>query len=297
MNILEVNNLTKSYGNKKVVNQVSFEVKKGEIFGLLGPNGAGKSTTIEIIAGLKKSDAGNSIISTQNKTKVNIGVQLQSTDLYRELTVKETLLFFLNLHDRGETLEDYIELTKLQQVINTRVKNLSGGQKQRLSLSLALVSDPEIVILDEPTVGLDPQSRRNLWDVISKLKDLGKTIVLTTHFMDEAEQLCDRIAIIDHGELIALDTPNNLIKQIPYRHTFTVSTIPPLMAEDLKNVPYEAAHCKGDLIIIHTNQVTDTLMELLQMIGNNNIKITSLKLQNANLEELFLFLTGKEFRD
>lgn len=300
MNVLQVDKLTKSYGDKKVVDEISFQVNRGEIFGFLGPNGAGKSTTIEIIAGLKKADGGKVTVAdfpSHPNTTSSIGVQLQSTDLYKELTVKETLLLFLNFHNRSHVLDEYIELTKLQQVLDTKVKHLSGGQRQRLSLSLALVADPEIVILDEPTVGLDPQSRRTLWGVIQSLKDRGKTVILTTHFMDEAEELCDRIAIIDHGRLIALDTPIGLLEKIPYGHTLTVTTEPQITESELKDLKYESIHFSDSDTIIHTAQFTETLSGLLQITEQNQMEVTSLKLKNAGLEELFLLLTGKELRD
>jgi len=303
LNALQVENLTKSYGQKKVVDQLSFTIKKGEVFGFLGPNGAGKSTTIEIIAGLKEADSGrilfeeNDLLARQQNVASKIGVQLQSTELYQELTVEETLRLFLNFHNRASSIQEYIELTNLQEVLHSKVKGLSGGQKQRLSLSLALASDPEIVILDEPTVGLDPQSRRKLWEVIVKLKEQGKTVILTTHFMDEAEELCDRIAIIDHGKLIALDRPAELLKQIPYGHTLLFQTGNPIDSQLLHSIPSGTIEIEDESIILRTNDIRSTLSSALAVLEENNVELKSMQMKNAGLEDLFLILTGKELRD
>lgn len=218
-NIIEVQNLTKKYGDFTAVNDISFEVKAGETFGILGPNGAGKTTTLEMIEGLKKITSGNAQLaglSVKDQTravKSQIGVQLQSSSFFDGLSLTELLDVFAALYgrkvDSGQLLAD----VQLEDKIKSRVKELSGGQKQRLSIAVALVNDPVVIFLDEPTTGLDPQARRNLWDLITSIKNRGKTMVLTTHYMEEAEILCDRIAIMDSAKIIELDTPANLLKK------------------------------------------------------------------------------------
>ncbi|HZC07922.1 MAG TPA: ABC transporter ATP-binding protein, partial [Ktedonobacterales bacterium] len=216
-----VENLRKTYGATKAVDGVSFDVRPGEVFGMLGPNGAGKSTTIEIIEGLRTADSGLVTVlglrqpNEARAIKSRIGIQLQTTSLYPRLSVTEILdLFHTFYHDR-QTLPTatLIQLVDLTEKKDTRSKQLSGGQKQRLSVALALVNDPDIVFLDEPTTGMDPQARRRLWDVVLDLKRKGKTILMTTHYMEEAEQICDRVAIVDHGHIIEIGSPADLVQR------------------------------------------------------------------------------------
>ena len=215
--IINVKNLVKKYGNFTAVNGISFEVNPGEIFGLLGPNGAGKSTTLEIIETLREKTSGEiwvngfNIDSAPEAIKKIIGVQLQTAGFYPSLTLTELIELFIGLY---QTSIDPLELLKkvnLTDKANAKFKQLSGGQKQRFSIATTLINKPTIVFLDEPTTGLDPQARRNLWDLIKEIRDNGTTVIITTHYMDEAEVLCDRVAIIDSGEIIAIDTPNALI--------------------------------------------------------------------------------------
>jgi ABC-2 type transport system ATP-binding protein len=215
--IITVKNLVKKYGNFTAVNGISFEVNPGEIFGLLGPNGAGKSTTLEIIETLREKTSGEiwvngfNIDSAPEAIKKIIGVQLQTAGFYPSLTLTELIELFIGLY---QTSIDPLELLKkvnLTDKANAKFKQLSGGQKQRFSIATTLINKPTIVFLDEPTTGLDPQARRNLWDLIKEIRDNGTTVIITTHYMDEAEVLCDRVAIIDSGEIIAIDTPNTLI--------------------------------------------------------------------------------------
>ena len=215
--IITVQNLVKKYGNFTAVNGISFEVNPGEIFGLLGPNGAGKSTTLEIIETLREKTSGEiwvngfNIDSAPEAIKKIIGVQLQTAGFYPSLTLTELIELFIGLY---QTSIDPLELLKkvnLTDKANAKFKQLSGGQKQRFSIATTLINKPTIVFLDEPTTGLDPQARRNLWDLIKEIRDNGTTVIITTHYMDEAEVLCDRVAIIDSGEIIAIDTPNALI--------------------------------------------------------------------------------------
>ncbi|MDQ6718998.1 MAG: ABC transporter ATP-binding protein [Gemmatimonadota bacterium] len=221
---LLVRDLRKSYGDVVAVDGLNLEVNRGECFGLLGPNGAGKTTTIEICEGLLSPDSGTVQVlghdwSTEgDELKERLGVQLQDTKLAEKLTVAETLAMFRSFYRQRKTVDEVIGLVELEEKRDARVGNLSGGQKQRLAIACALVGDPEILFLDEPTTGLDPQSRRSLWDLISRFRESGRTIVLTTHYMDEAERLCDRIAIVDHGKVIAEGKTNELIDSVDLSH-------------------------------------------------------------------------------
>lgn len=218
-NIIEVQNLTKKYGDFTAVDGISFAVEAGETFGILGPNGAGKTTTLEMIEGLKPITSGNATLDGHDvhkemrKVKALIGVQLQSSGFFDGLNLKELLNTFAALYGRTVNADELLAQVQLTEKTGSRVKELSGGQKQRLSIAAAMVNDPKVVFLDEPTTGLDPQARRNLWDLINEIKKAGKTIVLTTHYMEEAEVLCDRVAIMDQGKIIVLDTPPNLLQQ------------------------------------------------------------------------------------
>lgn len=215
--LIEVHDLKKYYGDFAAVKGVSFEVKRGEVFGILGPNGAGKTTTLEMMEGLKSIDDGQVIVNKIDVTKdpygvkEMIGVQLQSSTFFDKLNLVELLKLFGDLYGQKKDPYELLEEVDLTEKAKAYVKNLSGGQRQRFSIAASLVNDPVAIFLDEPTTGLDPQARRNLWDLVKSIQKRGKTIVITTHYMDEAEQLCDRIAIMDDGEIIALDTPDGLI--------------------------------------------------------------------------------------
>lgn len=218
--ILEVHKLKKKYGRKTVVNEVSFTVNKGEIFGILGPNGAGKTTTLEMIEALRPIDSGNVTLAgidvkkSPYKVKEVIGVQLQSSSFFDKLTLRELLRMFGSMYDRRVQPDKLLSQVNLKDKARSYVDTLSGGQKQRFSVASALVNKPTILFLDEPTTGLDPQARRNLWELIQKIRSDGITVVLTTHYMEEAQLLCDRVAIMDQGKIITLDTPQNLIKAL-----------------------------------------------------------------------------------
>ena len=217
---LVVRGLRKSYGDVKAVDGLDLEVRSGECFGLLGPNGAGKTTTIEICEGLLERDSGDLELlgmtweHEPQKLKEKLGIQLQDTQLSEKLTVYETLQLFRSFYKAGREVKDVIDLVQLDEKTNARVGTLSGGQKQRLAIACAMVGDPELLFLDEPTTGLDPQSRRQLWELIEEFRSTGRTILLTTHYMDEAERLCDRVAIVDHGHIIAQGAPHELIESV-----------------------------------------------------------------------------------
>ncbi|MEH7238576.1 ABC transporter ATP-binding protein [Bacillus sp. JJ1562] len=215
--VIELTNISKSYGDVKAVDGITLQVKKGEVLGIIGANGAGKSTTLEIMMGIRKPDTGTvkvlgmNVEDASNEIKQKIGIQLQQTALYDRIKVKEALKLFSSYYDKKRDLQEIIDTLGLTPYLNKYVKNLSGGWQQRTSLALALVNDPEIIFLDEPTTGLDPQARRDLWLCINRYRNEGKTILLSTHYMDEAQKHCDRIAIIKQGKLVACDQPQNLI--------------------------------------------------------------------------------------
>jgi ABC-2 type transport system ATP-binding protein len=220
VNIIEVKNLIKKYDDFVAVNDISFNVKEGEIFGLLGPNGAGKTTTLEIIETLRDKTSGSVLVdgydvsTNANDVKQRIGVQLQSAGYYPNLNLKELIEVFAGLYNIKISSEEVLATVGLEDKAKSKFKALSGGQKQRFSIATTLINKPKIVFLDEPTTGLDPQARRNLWDLILKIRSEGTTVVMTTHYMDEAEELCDRIAIIDAGKIMRIDTPDNLIDSL-----------------------------------------------------------------------------------
>jgi len=218
--IISVQNLVKNYGNFEAVKGISFEVQEGEIFGLLGPNGAGKSTTLEIIETLRTKTSGNvfvdgfNIDKDPNEIKKIIGVQLQTSGFYPGLNLVELIDLFAGLYNRKANAVDLLNMVNLRDKAKSKVKELSGGQKQRFSIATTLINDPKIIFLDEPTTGLDPQARRNLWHLVRQIRSKGTTVIMTTHYMDEAEYLCDRVAIVDSGKIVALNTPDKLIDEL-----------------------------------------------------------------------------------
>src|SRR5512136_690095 len=302
--VIEVSNLVKSYGTVKAVDQISFQVAQGEVFGMLGPNGAGKTTTVEIIEGLRPADGGSATVLGMDVSKATravkerIGVQPQRPALFPTLTVRETIGFFANMYRKSLPAARIIELASLQTSRNVLFKNLSGGQQQRLSVSLAFVNDPEIIFLDEPTTGLDPQARRAMWEVIETFRQAGKTVVLTTHYMEEAQRLCDRIAIMDYGKIIALDSTQRLIesnikesaiqfKMKDYPGDQTLNSLP-----DVSKI-----HRDGDDIIVYTSNIPSAISGLLGMASQRSAQLSELSVRQATLEDVFLKLTGKRIRD
>lgn len=302
--IVDVKGLKKRYGSFTAVKGVSFQVEKGEIFGLLGPNGAGKTTTIEMLVGLRKPDEGTAtlsgfdVIKEVNKVKEVIGVQLQSTSLFELLKVEEILHLYGSFYPTHVDINGLIEDMLLTEKRNDRIKGLSGGQKQRLAIALALIHDPDIVFLDEPTTGLDPQARRTLWDIVLRLKDRGKTIILSTHYMDEAHVLCDRIGIMDQGELIALDTPMNLVKKLQSTSSveFHLSN-PPEQDWFLKMDGVEDVSIKDNFVQLYTDDVQVTLTSLIHASAEHQFKIEDLQTRSATLEDVFIHMTGRSIRE
>jgi ABC-2 type transport system ATP-binding protein len=302
--VIGVTNLVKTYGSVKAVNQISFEVAQGEVFGMLGPNGAGKTTTVEIIEGLRTADSGSATVlgmdvsKDTRAVKERIGVQSQSPALFPGLKVREIINFFRSLYKKSVPTTQIIELAALQESRDVLFRNLSGGQQQRLSVALAFVNDPEIIFLDEPTTGLDPQARRAMWEVIETFQRAGKTVVLTTHYMEEAQRLCDRIAIMDYGQIIALDSPQRLIdsniresaiqfKMKDYPGDQALTGLP-----DVSKVVRE-----GDDIIVYTNNIPSAISGLLAMASQRSTELSELSVRQATLEDVFLKLTGKRIRD
>jgi len=302
--VLSVRDLRKSYGRVNAVDGVSFEVHRGETFGILGPNGAGKTTTLEIIEGLRKPDSGHveflgiDAVKSRRRVQELIGVQLQSQALWPELTVEETLVAFQSLFRRRAGIDGLIDRLSLGDKRNALVKQLSGGQKQRLSIAAALVNDPEVLFLDEPTTGLDPQARRSLWDLIDAMGGDGETVIITTHYMDEAEILCDRIAIMDRGRIIATDTPRNLVTRYASESTIECRFAGPpdpnaLVALDAaREVRQEA-----DTTLIFTSDASATLAALIGYTHGTGAPMPQLNVRTATLEDVFIALTGRKLRD
>mgnify|MGYP006287107755 CR=1 FL=1 len=309
-NTIEVKELKKYYGNLKAVDGISFSVEKGSIFGMLGPNGAGKTTTIETLVGLKNNDGGKVSILGYNpfnekelkEIRKKIGVQLQSPSLFPRLTVKEIVNLFASFYPDPLENDTVIEQVGLEKKKKSQVISLSGGQKHRLAVALAMVSNGELIFLDEPTTGLDPQARRQLWDVIQDLKSKGVTIFLTTHYMDEAEKLCDDLVIIDKGEIIAKGSPKKLINEYFEEKAIEFSD-PGFSNQELKNLKEEL---KVERIgyeenlsrfILYTKDVTELMTNLINYSKKSKKEIDDITVRQASLEDVFIKLTGRGIRE
>jgi len=303
--ILEVEDLKKYYGQVKAIDGVNFKVKQGSVFTLLGPNGAGKTTTIEIIEGLRTPDSGKirflgklvSKIGREEKTY--IGVSLQETNLIPYLTVRETLDMFKSIFERSLDADEVLKMVSLEDKSSTYIKNLSGGQKQRLVIGLAMINDPLILFLDEPTTGLDPQARRNTWDILLDLKRNGKTIILTTHYMEEAEILSDWVCIMDLGKIIKEGDPHSLIRDLGKESLIEVELdVNSVMLEELNNSGldpvYDERHKR---LLLKTNDILSTIDLLLRLSRENALQIKDVTIRQPNLEDVFLSLTGKSLRE
>ncbi|MEZ4645847.1 MAG: ABC transporter ATP-binding protein [Chloroflexota bacterium] len=303
--VIEVKDLVKQYADVTAVDHLSFEVYEGEIFGLLGPNGAGKTTTLSCIEGLVKANTGSirvqgaDPVSQPGRVKQEIGVQLQSTSLLPELSASEQIALFMELYGRKpqkDLVDALFAKVSLSEKADALPTSLSGGQQQRLALALALVNDPSIVILDEPTTGLDPQARYNTWQLIRELRDEGRTVIITTHYMEEAENLCDRIGIIDHGKMLALDTPAELVKSLD--GLSRISTVTPLSVEEVAQLPgVHSAWQEQTRINVRCYDVPGVITKLHELASAQGMKVEGLTVHEPNLEELFLNLTGQRIRD
>ena len=289
--LLEIRNLVKHYPHVKAVNGVDFCLQSGTCFGLLGPNGAGKTTTVEILEGIHTATSGEILYKGEavgNRFRNEAGIMFQSTALQDFITVHETLVMFAQLYPQNTDLDELIRRCNLTDYLEQDNRELSGGQRQRLLLAIALVNDPDIIFLDEPTTGLDPQARRNFWDLIEAIKSEGKTILLTTHYMDEAYTLCDEIAIMDHGKIIAQGTPKKLLAA---HFNDAILQIPESDIPNPDSLPFELQNIKG-IIEITTNDVNHTINELIA----RNISLSHLQVRSRNLDDLFIELTGKALR-
>ncbi len=302
MPIVEVSGLVKRYGDVTAVDHINFGVAAGEVFGILGPNGAGKTTTLEMLEGLRRPDAGAAVVDgidvreNPREVRARIGVQLQQAGFLDRLTVLETLRLFASFHRTALPPDAILRRLQLDEKRGARVETLSGGQQQRLSIAVALINDPRIVFLDEPTTGLDPQARRALWEVIASFRREGRTVILTTHYMEEAQQLCDRVAIMDHGEIVAEDAPRALIRAHTPGTTVAVTL-------DGGEVRFEALpgvraveRSDGE-VVLFTSDPLQTVHALMELKGSGQAVLHQLRVEEATLEDVFLHLTGRRLRE
>lgn len=301
---VKVTDLHKKYGDLKAVDGISFNVEEGEIFGLLGPNGAGKTTTVEMIEGLRKPDSGTievcgiDAIDAPAKLKEIIGVQLQSTTMHDKLKVHEIITLFGGYYKKQVPAVDLLEEVAITDKRDSFLSQLSGGQRQRVALALALVNDPEVVFLDEPTTGLDPQARRNVWDIIERLKEKGKTVLLTTHYMEEAEQLCHRVGIIDHGQIIALDEPRNLIANADLDSAVEVTCRSEDAEAVFAGIPGVSQVIREEnRYILRTKESSAVLRELTRLGDEQKLELAGMSVRQGTLEDVFLLLTGRSLRN
>ncbi|PGT75011.1 MULTISPECIES: ABC transporter ATP-binding protein [Bacillaceae] len=309
MTVLEVKQLKKSFGSVHAVQDISFSVQAGEVFTIIGPNGAGKTTTLEMIEGLVIPDSGEIMYGELNwekngtEIKKKIGVQPQSSAMFDLLTPEENLSLFATFYDKARPTKEILDLVNLTEHRKNHVKKLSGGQRQRLAIGLAMISDPDIIFLDEPTTGLDPQARRNIWDIILQLKQLGKTTILTTHYMEEAEKLSDRVCIVDQGRVITLDTPSALIEKLTKEREVRLSFVDGeeaaieanTFSQNLQSV--SRTEREDSSLRIWTANPEDTLYDLFAFTKEKNYRVEQVSIREMSLEDVFIEFTGKEWRD
>jgi len=297
--------LVKRFGEVRAVNGLDLEVRKGECFGLLGPNGAGKTTTIEILEGLTQPDGGTVEVlgkqwgkSQDRAIRQRLGIQLQDTKLAEKLTVEETVRLFRSFFDDGYTVTETIAKVSLEEKRKDRVGNLSGGQRQRLAVACALVNKPDLLFLDEPTTGLDPQARLNLWEVVEHFRAGGGTVLLTTHYMEEAARLCDRVAIIDHGKVIALDSPDGLIESLGAHQIIEFNVKGTLQPDPLRRLDGVRDVLQRDgSFMLSVEPIAAALPALLAELDRQKVELRDLTTHNATLEDVFVRLTGRALRD
>ncbi len=290
--LIEVENLVKHYQGVRAVDGISFSIERGTCFGLLGPNGAGKTTTVEILEGIKAPTSGTILYKGEPlgpSFRYEAGIMFQSTALQEFITARETLRMFQSFYDRTMPLEALVEACSLESFLDRDTRKLSGGQLQRLLLAIALVNDPEVVFLDEPTTGLDPQARRKLWELVRTIKARGKTVLLTTHYMEEAYELCDEIIIMDSGRIIAQGSPDALLAS--HFHDVVLQLPQADMTAAAAALPLKTLDC-GDTVEILTPAVSDTVQQLLAA----GVSLNQLRIRSRTLDDLFLELTGKEIR-
>ena len=307
--VVQVEGLTKIYGTTKVVDNISFEVLEGEIFGMVGPNGAGKTTTIECIEGLRKADQGTirilglDPVHQERQLRPVLGIQLQQANLPENIKVWEALDLYASFYAHTLDWQVLIKELGLSDKRDTYFRKLSGGQKQRLFIALALLNDPQVVFLDELTTGLDPQARHAIWDLVREVRKRGKTVFLTTHFMEEAERLCDRVAILDYGQLVALDTPTNLIADLEISERISFGVDGGFSTDGLAALPQVSrVENLDDMIVVHgrgngSNGSTPLVAEVINTLTAEGIRFSNLRTEQANLEDVFLTLTSRQMRE
>jgi len=302
--IIDVQNLHKSYGAVQAVRGVSFSVQAGEVFGLLGPNGAGKTSTVEILEGLRTADSGVVRVcgldpaQSGDEFKQNVGAVLQSTSLPDKLKVKEAIELFANFYKHRADTNKLLKQFQLEEKSSAYYSHLSGGQKQRLALAMALVNEPQVVFLDEPTAGLDPQVRREIYDIIEQLRREQKTVLLTTHYIEEAERLCDRVAIVDHGLVIATGTPRELKHGAAGTTRIEVRLARPLVNGVLGHLEGVADSREFDgTYVLHSAQPPQTIVALVKALQSENNELQSLEMFSPSLEDVFIELTGRRLRE
>jgi len=304
--IIQVEGLCKTYGKTVAVNEVSFDVKEGEIFGMVGPNGAGKTTTIECLEGLRKPDHGTVRVLGVDPQRdgqilrTRTGMQLQQSNLPERMKVWEALDLYASFYPKATDWQEMLVQLGLEEKRNTPFSKLSGGQKQRLFIALALLPDPQLIFLDELTTGLDPQARHAIWDLVREVRSKGKTILLTTHFMEEAERLCDRVAILDHGRIVALETPAALIRNLgsEERVVFSVDgSLPPAFENALSGG--NRLEIQGERVTIHgkNHRAVPLVSEVVELLTAHSVPFRDLRTEQPTLEDVFLSLTGREMRE
>ena len=303
---LLVRGLRKRFADVVAVDGLDLEIRTGECFGLLGPNGAGKTTTIEICEGLTTPDEGEVLVlggrwgEHDRELRARLGISLQETQFSEKLTVEETVRLFRSFYRRGASVDEVIATVQLTEKRSSRVGQLSGGQRQRLALACALVGDPDLLFLDEPTTGLDPQSRRQVWELIERFKAGGRAILLTTHYMEEAEILCDRVAIVDHGRIIALGTPRELVASLSAEHVVEFAVAPTARLDEgaLRALAGVSTAARRDgTWRVRVAELHRTVPALLAELHRQDIQLTELRTHSATLEDVFVELTGRHLRE
>jgi ABC-2 type transport system ATP-binding protein len=308
--VIVCRDLVKRYGDVEAVRGLDLEVTRGECFGLLGPNGAGKTTTIEILEGLAEPTGGDVLVfdkrwrDAEGELRERIGITLQETRLTDKLTVGETFALFRSFYRKGASVDELLRKVQLEEKRDARYETLSGGQKQRVAVGCALAGEPDLLFLDEPTTGLDPQSRRSLWDLVLDFKSRGGTVLLTTHYMDEAEKLCDRVGIVDHGKRIALGTPRELIQSLGGDEVvdFAIEATRGEPPEDLTTALGAlagvcTARAEADGYVLTVERLHQALPELLDELARRGARLTRLSTHRATLEDVFVHLTGRQLRE
>ncbi|MFW5904756.1 MAG: ABC transporter ATP-binding protein [bacterium] len=301
---IECRGLRKAYGATVAVRNLDLTIRRGECFGLLGPNGAGKTTTVEILEGLTAPDAGEVEVlgmrwdRDERRLRPRLGIQLQETRLTEKQRVDEAVRLFRSFYPHGPSMDELLDRVQLQEKRSTYVRDLSGGQKQRLSVACALAGDPELLFLDEPTSGLDPQSRRAIWEIVERFREAGGTVLLTTHFMDEAERLADRVAIMDHGEILTLGTPAELVATLGGAHVIEFEPTVPLSDRELHAIPgVRTLRRRGPVILVTSDELHRTVPDLMAIIAARDGGLSSLTTHRATLDDVFLARTGRQLRD